>query len=140
MERVLMFLIKIAATLSIVLLVLTACSTIPTGTIIFPSPTTTTTRILPTPSSRGDSVTWRDLQMSMDQAEITDRFINEFGSQRIPSPGEQFLWIRVVLENVGKEEILLPEPENFSALYAESEFKPIYGHRVGYADYTYLGS
>ena len=135
-----MFLIKIAATLSIVLLVLTACSTIPTGTIVFPSPTTTTTRVLPTPSSRGDSVTWRDLQVSMDQAEITDRFINEFGSQRIPSPGEKFLWIHVALENVGTDEVTLPESENFSALYAESEFKPIYGHRLGYADYTSLGS
>jgi hypothetical protein len=135
-----MFFIKIAATLSIVLLALTACSTIPTGIIVFPSPTTTTTRVLPTPSSRGDFVTWRDLQVSMDQAEITDRFINEFGSQRIPSPGEKFLWIHVALENVGTDEVTLPESENFSVLYAESEFKPIYGHRLGYADYTSLGS
>jgi hypothetical protein len=76
----------------------------------------------------------------MDQAEITDSFINEFGSVRIPSADTKFLWMHVALENVGTEEILLPKPENFSTLYAESEFKPIYGHRQGYPDYTALGA
>ena len=76
----------------------------------------------------------------MDQPEITDSFINEFGSQRVPSAGQKFLWIHLALENIGLEEILLPESENFSVLYAESEFKPIYGHRQGYADYTDLGT
>jgi len=76
----------------------------------------------------------------MDQPEITDTFINEFGSQRVPSAGQKFLWIHLALENVGTEEILLPESENFSVLYAESEYKPIYGHRQGYTDFTDLGS
>ena len=76
----------------------------------------------------------------MDQPEITDTFINEFGSQRVPPAGQKFLWIHLALENIGLEEILLPESENFSVLYAESEFKPIYGHRQGYADYTDLGT
>ncbi|HEY9529163.1 MAG TPA: hypothetical protein VIR02_18885, partial [Anaerolineales bacterium] len=43
-------------------------------------------------------------------------------------------------ENIGTQEVLLPEPENFSVLYAESEFKPIYGHRQGYEDYSDLGA
>jgi hypothetical protein len=76
----------------------------------------------------------------MDQPEMTETFINEFGSQRVPSAGTKFFWIHVTLENSGTEEILLPESENFSVLYAESEFKPIYGHRQGYTDYTDLGS
>ena len=103
-------------------------------------PTPTKINALPTPSATGDSVIWRDLQISMTQAEITDSFINEFGSQRLPSAGRKFLWIHVILENKGKDEITLPEFENFSVLYAESEFKPIYGHRQGYADYTLLDS
>ena len=136
-----MFLIKITLrTLSIALFILTACAPTPTGKIVFPSPSPTTVKILPTPSSPGDSVIWRNLQVSMDQAEITDSFITEFGSQREPSAGQKFLWVHLTLENVGKNEIVLPAPENFSVLYAESEFKLIYGHRQGYMDYTDLGS
>lgn len=128
------------------LFLFTACSsvdglsTLPADTKAILQPTATPTRLFPTPSSAGDPVVWRDLQVSMDQPEITDTFINEFGSQRAPSAGTKFLWIHVTLENVGTEEILLPESENFSALYAESEFKPIYGHRQGYTDYTDSGS
>jgi hypothetical protein len=96
--------------------------------------------VLPTPSSPGDSVTWRDLQVSMDQAEISDSFINEFGSLREPSDGQKFLWVHVMLKNLGNDESVLPTAENFSVLYADSEIKPIYGHRQGYADYTDLGS
>lgn len=136
-----MFTIKTTPTiLSIGLLILTACSPTSTGTIVIPSPTATVARVWPTPSSPSDPVTWRDLKVIFDQAEITDSFINEFGSQRVPSADKKFLWIHVALENVGKDEILLPEPENFSVLYAESEIKPIYGHRQGYADYTDVGA
>jgi hypothetical protein len=74
----------------------------------------------------------------MDRPEMTETFTNEFGSARVPPAGQKFLWIHIALENVGTEEVLLPEPENFSVLYAESEMKPIYGHRQGYADYTDL--
>jgi Domain of unknown function (DUF4352) len=137
---------KVPGILLIGLFILAACasadefSSTPAVGTASSQPTPTHVKVVPTPSSPGDSVIWRNLQVSMDQAEITDSFINEFGSQRIPSEGKKFLWIHVVLENVGTEEILLPEPENFSTLYAESEFKPIYGHRQGYVDYTALGS
>ena len=132
--------LRIPINLVIGLFVLAACSGTVTSTPALPPPSATVPPALPTPSSPGDPIIWRDLQVSMDQAEITDSFINEFGSQRIPPEGQQFLWIHIALENVGKDEILLPEPENFSALYAETEFKPVYGHRLGYADYTSLGS
>jgi hypothetical protein len=125
------------------LFVLAACSStngLSSTPTALPQPTATVTRVFPTPSSPGDSALWRDLQLSMDQPEITHTFINEFGSQRVPSAGTKFLWVHVTLENVGADEILLPEAENFSVLYAESEFKPIYGHRQGYADYTDVGS
>ena len=128
------------------LFVLPACSTTggtpPTPAVTSPlsRPTATVTPVFPTPSSPGDPVLWRNLHVSMDQPEITDTFINEFGSQRMPSAGQKFLWIHLALENLGTEEILLPESENFSVLYAESEFKPVYGHRQGYADYADLGT
>lgn len=112
----------------------------PAVTAMSAQPTPTEIKVLPTPSSLGDSVTWRGLQVRMDQAEITDRFINEFGSHRVPPAGYIFLWVHVALENVGQDEVTVPEPENFSVLYAASEFKPIYGHRQGHADYTDLPS
>jgi len=122
------------------LLLLTACSpgmestAAPTAS---PQPTATP---VPTPSALGDSVVWRDLQVSMDRAEITDSFVTEFGTQRLPTGDNRFLWIHVRLENVGAGEIRLPVSENFSVLYAETEIKPVYGHRQGYADYTDVGS
>jgi len=130
----------------ITLFFLTACtseggiSTTPGNTPALPQPTATEIKALPTPSSPGDQVIWRDLQVMMDQVEITESFINEFNSLRKPPDGQKFLWVHVILENVGTDEIALPETENFSVLYAESEIKPIYGHRQGYADYTTLGS
>lgn len=138
-----MFLIKIKRKAFFIgLIILTACSSAG-GSPAAPARATATPteiKVLPTPSSPGDSVTWRDLQVSMDQAEITDSFITEFGTQRLPSTGRKFLWVHVALENVGNDEITLPASENFSVLYTDSEFKPIYGHRQGYADYTDLGS
>jgi hypothetical protein len=128
------------------LLILAACvstnelTSTPAVASVSSQPAPTRINVLPTPSSPGDLVIWRDLQVSMLQAEITDRFLNEFGSQRLPSPGKKFLWVHVALETIGEDEMALPESENFSVLYAESEFKPIYGHRQGYADYTSLGS
>jgi hypothetical protein len=137
-----MFPIKmIPSILTIGLFVLASCSS-PREVITTPTalPQPTATRVFPTPSSPGASVLWRDLQVSMDRPELTDSFVNEFGSQRVPSTGQKFLWIHLTLENIGLEEILFPESENFSVLYAESEFKPIYGHRQGYTDYTDLGT
>jgi hypothetical protein len=126
-----------------VLFLLTACSSAgenpapPATATAFPPPTAT---VLPTPASPGDPVVWRDLQVSMDQVEVTDQFITEFGTRRLPAAGKKFLWVQVRFQNMGREEITLPVSENFSVLYAESEIKSIYGHRQGYADYTVLGS
>lgn len=136
-----MLTMKTSNILFIGLFLLTACSSgdqpavAPATATIPPQPTTTA---LPTPSSPGGPVVWRDLQVSMDQAEITDRFITEFGAQRVPTGDQKFLWVHIRLENVGEAEIALPDSENFSVLYAESEIKPIYGHRQDYADYTDL--
>lgn len=136
---------KISGILFIGLFLLTACSsaggtspaTATATAVASPQPAATA---LPTPSSPGDSVIWRDLQVSMDQVEITDQFITEFGTQRLTTAGKKFLWVHVRLENVGNGEIALPASENFSVLYTESEIKPIYGHRQEYADYTDLAS
>lgn len=126
------------------LLILVACSS--TGESITPvtptvtsQPTATAVRILPTPASPGDSTIWRDLQVTMDQIEITEDFITEFGSTRIPSPGMKFMWAHIQLKNVGQIEIEIPQIEHFSVLYAATELKPTYGHRENYIEYATLG-
>src|SRR5512138_1609977 len=118
--------------LFLLLFLLTACISVEESTAVPAVPVATaspqpTATALPTPSSPRDSVIWRDLQVSMDQVEVTERFVTRFGTQRLPSAGQKFLWIHVRLENIGKREITLPDLENFSVLYAESEIKPIYG-------------
>ncbi len=123
------------------LLILTACSSAaesPTATLSSSEPSPTAVMVLPTPSSPGNSINWQELQVTMDQAEITEDFITEFGSTRNPPEGEKFLWVNVRLKNVGRKEIDVPLPEHFSALYADSEFKPTYGHRKDHTDYTSL--
>jgi len=72
----------------------------------------------------------------MEQTEITEDFITEYGSTRSPSPGMKFIWVHVQLENVGQTQIDAPPPEHFSVLYAATELKPTYGHRKDYTDYT----
>lgn len=134
---------KASSLLFIGLFLLTACSSAGESNVAPATATATASpqpTALPTPSSPGDSVVWRDLQVSMDQVEITDQFITEFGAQRVPTGDQKFLWVQVQLKNVGEDEIMLPDSENFSVLYAESEIKPIYGHRQGYADYTDLNA
>lgn len=103
-----------------------------------PQPTATEITVLPTPASPGNSVTWRDLQVTMDQIEITEEFITEFGTSRIPPAGEKFLWVHVQLKNAGQIEINTPLLENFSVLYAATEIKPSYGHRREYTEYSTL--
>ena len=126
------------------LLILTACSS--TGESVTPvtitpppQPTATEVKILPTPASSGDSITWRDLQVTLDQIETTEEFITEFGSTRKPSPGMKFMWVHIQLKNVGQIEIDIPDLEHFSVLYAATELKPTYGHRQGYTEYSTLG-
>ena len=122
------------------LFILTACVTAtPVAVTPTSQPTPTEVRVLPTASSPGNSITWQGLQVTMDQTEITDSFITEFDSRRLPSPSLKFLWVHVQLKNMGENQLDIPLPENFSMLYAALEFKPTYGHRKGYADYTALG-
>jgi hypothetical protein len=121
------------------LFILTACSTAtPVAATSTPPPTPTEVKVLPTPSSPGNAILWRGLQVTMTQTEINDSFITEFGSQRVPSPGLKFLWVHVQLKNIGEKDIDLLPIEHFSALYAATELKPTYGHRKDYADYTAL--
>lgn len=95
---------------------------------------------LPTPSAPGDLVMSNNLQVSMLGAEISGSYVTEFGTQRKPTQGRNFLWIHVQFENTGQTNLNLPTVEHFSALYAEVEFKPAYGYRQGYPDYTALGA
>jgi hypothetical protein len=128
------------------LIFLTACATnseaIPATVTATqpPPPTPTATRVLPTPSSPSDSILWDNLQVSMDQLEITDEYVTDFGSTRIPSAGTKFLWVHVRLKNTSQIEMEVPVFEHYSILYAATEIKPIYGHRNGYVDYTTLGA
>jgi len=123
------------------LLLVAACSpadqaTVPAATLT-PRPVPTSTA-LPTPFPLGASVAWQGLQVTMLQAELTEDYVNEYGSRRIPSAGMKFLWVQVRLKNMGEKEIDMPGPEHFSALYVGAEFKPTYGHRRDYVDYLTL--
>jgi hypothetical protein len=122
------------------LFILTACATAtPVAVTPTPQPTPTEVKVLPTSSSPGNSIIWQGLQVTMAQTEISNSFITEFGSQRVPSPGLKFFWVHVQLKNTGQEQIDIPVPEHFSVLYAATELKSTYGHRKEYADYTALG-
>lgn len=125
------------------LLILTACSSsgesvTPVTATVPPQPTATQVKVLPTPASPGDAIIWRDMQVTIDQLEVTDDFINEFGSRRFPSAGMKLMWAHIQLKNVGQIEIEVPQIEHFSVLYAATELKPTYGHRQEYTDYSTL--
>jgi hypothetical protein len=108
--------------------------------VLQPTPTATALWVAPTPALPGDEVTWQSLQVSMEHAEITDSFVTEFGSERSPAAGQKSLWVHVQLKNIGGSNLKIPAPGHFSVLYASTEYKPTYGHRQGYADYTALGA
>jgi uncharacterized protein DUF4352 len=130
---------KISGFLAVGCMLLAACSS--SGQASFtptPQPTTTPVPTLPTPSSPGNFVTWRNLQVAMDQPEFTEVYETDFGSTRVPPAGGKFLWVHIGLRNTGQEEAAIPGAENFSVLYASTELKPTYGHREGYQDYTTL--
>ena len=139
---------KLSSTLLIGLVILTACtasnesSNVPATATATQTlrPTPTATRVLPTPSSPSDSVLWDDLQVTMDQLEITNDYLTDFGSTRTPPEGKKFLWVHIRLKNTSKVEMDMPVLEHYSILYAAIEIKPIYGHRNGYAEYSALGS
>ncbi len=123
------------------LVILTACSSAESVTITSsPQPTPTAVQILPTPFSSGNFILSQGLQVTLQQSEITEDFITEFGTTRIPSVGDKFMWVHVQLKNISQNEIDIPLPEHFSVLYAETELKPTYGHRKDHADYFALGS
>jgi len=134
---------KTSSILFIGLFVLTACSSAgesvtPVAIITPPQPTAIETKVLSTPMSPSQTVTYEDLQVTMSQAEITTSYVTEFDSTREPPAGKNFLWIRIVLKNISQQEQDLPAPEHFSVLYGTTEFKPTYGHRKEYADYMDL--
>jgi hypothetical protein len=113
-----------------------ASTPVPASSI--PQPTATAIMLLPTPSSPGNSILWKDLQVTMDQPEFTEVYETDYGSSRFPPSGGKFLWVHIGLRNTGQVETAIPLAENFSVLYAATELKPTYGHRDGYKDYTTL--
>jgi hypothetical protein len=76
----------------------------------------------------------------MDQPEVTQDYLTDFGSTRTPPDGKKFLWVHILLKKTGQIEMEVPDLTHFSVLYAATEIKPIYGHRSGYAEYSALGS
>jgi len=135
---------NILASFAIGLMILTACSfsaqnAAPSaGFTPFPEPTATKIKIFPTPSSPTDSITWRGLQVTMDQLEITQEYQTDYGSSRVPTEGNKFLWVHVRLRDIAQTQLDVPIAEHFSVLYAATELKPTYGHRARYTDYTLL--
>ncbi|HEU0297184.1 MAG TPA: DUF4352 domain-containing protein [Anaerolineales bacterium] len=127
------------------LFILTACSqtrtvaTPPPMATVSPPATSTQIRVLPTPSSPGDSILWENLQVTLNQLETTEDYTTNYGSRRVPPAGNKFLWVHIRLKNTGSIELDMPVLENFSILYAATELKPIYGHRQGHVEYTALG-
>jgi len=119
------------------ILLFSACYPVPAPVPAYP-PTPAANRPLPMPVAPGQEIVYEDFQVVMSQAEITTSYITEFGSRRDASPGGKFLWIHILLKNVGQKERPLPVAEHFSALYGASEFKSSYGHRQGSTDYTAL--
>lgn len=135
---------KTSSILLIGLFILTACvsagesSVTPAAATASPQPTAIETKVLPTPMSPSQMVVYDDLQVMMIQAEITTAYRTEFDSVREPPAGKKFLWIHIVLKNIGRDEQNLPAPEHFSVLNGTTEYKSIYGHRKDYADYLAL--
>ena len=58
-----------------------------------PQPTATEIKLLPTPASSGDSITWDELQVTMDQLEITQsaRFFWYQYQRQPPIPNEEIV-------------------------------------------------
>lgn len=128
---------------SLSLLLVTACNPASRPVVPTPAPsaspqTTVVSKSLPTPVSPGQRVIYNDLQVEMSGAEMTTSYVTEYGSNREPPAGDKFLWIHINLTNIGQHEQNLPALEHFSALYGTTEFKPSYGHRKDYTDYTAL--
>ena len=96
------------------------------------------TSLPPTPAPPGQTVFYDGLQVTIDHAELSTDYLTEYGSRREPPAGMKFLWVQVAVKNSNTQAHDLPAVEHFSALYDGGEFKPTYGHRQAYADYTVL--
>jgi hypothetical protein len=125
------------------LFILTACNSTSGPVVLTPVPSATPPptvvyKSLPTPVSPGQMIVYEDLQVTMSQAEITTGYPTEYGSMREPPAGMKFLWIHILLKNIGQGERDLPAPEHFSVLNGETEYKSIYGHRQDHVDYMAL--
>ena len=134
---------KLSGILFIGLFALAACSSTGQSAVAVtatahPQPTATEIKVLPTPMSPNQMVVYEDLQVSMIQAEITTSYLTKFDSTREPPAGKNFLWIHLVLKNIGQQEQGLPAPEHFSVLNGTTEYKSIYGHRKDHVDYMAL--
>jgi hypothetical protein len=136
---------KLSNILATGLMLLTACSSAgqpsatPLPATVSPQPTATEIIILPTPSSPSDSILWDGLKVTLDQLEVSQDYMTDYGSTRIPPTGQKFLWVHIRLRNTGQIEMEVPLSEHYSVLYAATELKPGYGHRQGYSEYTTLG-
>ena len=125
------------------LFILTACSSTgqPVAAVTLtapPLPAVTEVKVLPTAISPSQAVIYEEFQVVMSQAEITTSYLTEFDSTREPPAGKKFLWIHIVIKNIGQQEQDLPAPEHFSVLNGTAEYKSIYGHRKDHADYMSL--
>jgi hypothetical protein len=125
------------------LLIVTACNSASGPVISTPVPSPTPlaaveNKSLPTPIAPDQMIIYNDLQVIMSEAEITTSYITEYGSDRKPPVDKKFLWIHVILKNIGQKEQNLPAAEHFSAITGATEFKPTYGHRKGHTDYMAL--
>jgi hypothetical protein len=131
---------KLSRVLLVGVIFLTACSsaggTPANSATITPIALPTATRVPPIPSLPGDSILWDDLQVTLDQLEITQEYLTDFGSTRNPPAGRKFLWVHIRLKNTSQTEMGVPAFEHYSILYAGTEIKPVYGHRDGYLDYV----
>jgi len=124
----------------------TACNSAGEAAVPTPAPSPTLLaaverKSLPTPISPSQMIVYDDLQVMMIEAEISTSYVTEYGSEREPTSADQkFIWIRLLLRNMGHGERNLPETEHFSVLFGNDEFKPTYGHRKDHTDYTSLNT
>ena len=124
------------------LLTVSACNSSSRAVVPAPTPSSTPQAtgdyIVPIPISPRQMIVHDDLQVVMEEAEITSSFITEYGTTREPPPGKNIIWIHVLLKNISQREKSLPEPEHFSVLNKSTEFKSTYGHRRDHTDYMSL--
>lgn len=125
------------------ILMVTACNSASGPVVPTPAPSATpqaalANKVLPTPISPSQTIIYDNFQVEMREAEITTSYPTEYGSSREPSAGQKFIWVHILIKNIGKGERNLPAPEHFSVLYDAAEYKPAYGHRKDHADYLAL--